>query len=56
MVNINFDDLPPGKYFLKFIPPAGCSFSSNDQTVDSLDSDVNGTFGYDHGYYYVEFR
>lgn len=41
-----FDDLPPGKYFLKFIPPAGCSFSSNDQTVDSLDSDVNGTFGY----------
>ncbi len=40
-----FDNLVPGKYFIKFIPPPGCTISPADKTIDSLDSDVSGAFG-----------
>ncbi len=40
-----FEDLIPGKYFIKFIPPTNCLISPSDKTVDSLDSDISSTFG-----------
>ncbi|MEP7196823.1 MAG: SdrD B-like domain-containing protein [Saprospiraceae bacterium] len=41
-----FEDVVPGKYFIKFIPPTGCDISPNDQTIDTLDSDISSNFGY----------
>lgn len=41
-----FEDIPAGKYFVKFNPPTGCQFSPSDKSIDSLDSDITHTFGY----------
>jgi LPXTG-site transpeptidase (sortase) family protein len=41
-----FDDLNPGDYHVGFVPPAGYSFSPQDQGVnDAVDSDANVTTG-----------
>ena len=36
-----FSGLPPGDYFVEFIPPAGAVFTTRDATTDGVDSDAN---------------
>ncbi len=42
--NYSFASVPPGSYFVEFVPPTGYFFTLQDQgTDDSVDSDVNPT-------------